>query len=190
STATPPRGSSSAPAGRSHPTWGRRPTGGRPGNRRGPSTGARSPGIGPRARRGTSTGSRSPGGAGAGASLTATGGRARTAGGSATTAARGGSVAVPGVVSGGPAFGGAILTGNASPFGVARSTLDVSRSTFTGNTATGGNGGAAGLPGGEGAGGAVSVTNGGAVELSPNPFHDKHAARRGGGPRAPGGQAP
>ena len=37
-----------------------------------------------------------------------------------------------GTLSGGAAFGGAILTGDASPFGVADSSLAVSRSTFVG----------------------------------------------------------
>src|SRR5262245_12679228 len=126
---------------------------------------------------------------GGGAILNLTGVMTVTRSDFANNAAQGGSVALPGVVSGGPAFGGAILTGNASPFGVAQSTLDISYSTFIGNTATGGNGGAAGLPGGEGAGGAVSVTNGSAVELSRNTFHNNMAAGGSGGANARGGNA-
>jgi hypothetical protein len=102
--------------------------------------------------------------------------------------AQGGSLAIPGVSLGGPGFGGAILTGNASPFGIAQATLNVSGSIFIGNTATGG-AGATGLPGGEGAGGAISAVNGAAVVLSRNAFHDNAATGGAGGENAAGGNA-
>ncbi|MBA4066699.1 MAG: hypothetical protein C0501_23935 [Isosphaera sp.] len=125
---------------------------------------------------------------GGGAILNLTGEMTITRSEFANNAARGGTVALPGVVSGGPGFGGAVLTGNASPFGVGPSRLDVSRSTFVGNTATGGVG-AAGLPGGEGAGGAVAVTNGSAADLGRNTFRDNTAAGGAGGANARGGNA-
>lgn len=102
--------------------------------------------------------------------------------------AHGGSVPIQGVSFGGPGFGGAIFTGNASPFGFAQATLDVNRSTFVGNSATGG-AGATGLRGGEGAGGAISAVNGADVGLSRNAFHNNAATGGTGGENAAGGNA-
>ncbi len=94
-----------------------------------------------------------------------------------------------GNTSGGAGFGGAVLTGDVSPFGIADSRLEVSRSTFVGNTATGGDGGAAGLPGGVGSGGAVAVSNGSDAEFSRNTFRGNAAVGGSGGADATGGLA-
>lgn len=89
--------------------------------------------------------------------------------------------------SGGPAFGGAILTGDASPFGIADSSLVVSRSTFAGNQAQAGAGVAEGIPGGQAGGGAVSVGNLSNAELARNEFVDNSATGGDGGQNADGG---
>ncbi|KAA5541856.1 hypothetical protein FYK55_16780 [Roseiconus nitratireducens] len=92
-----------------------------------------------------------------------------------------------GSTSGGPAFGGAVLSGNASPFGFAPSTLQISRSTFTDNAAIGGTGSVAGLQGGHAGGGAVAVGNAGTAELSRNEFGGNQALGGDGGMDADGG---
>lgn len=94
-----------------------------------------------------------------------------------------------GSTSGGPAFGGAILSGDASPFGVAESSLDVTSSIFVDNTATGGAGGVAGLPGGIAAGGAISLGNGTDAKLNRNTLRRNSAEGGIGGDDAAGGIA-
>jgi hypothetical protein len=126
---------------------------------------------------------------GGGALLNITGSMTVTRSSFADNAAVGGTVAIPGVTVGGPGFGGAINSSDVSPFGAGQSTLAVSRSTFTGNTATGGAGGAAGLSGGEGKGGAVYVTNGGEATLGRNTFSTSTAVGGPGGADAAGGNA-
>ncbi len=93
---------------------------------------------------------------------------------------------LPDSTSGGAAFGGAILSGDFSPFGQAESRLDVSRSEFVGNTAVGGAGGVEGLDGGVAAGGAVSVGNLGDAEFNRNTFRSNTVV---GGDGASGGVA-
>ena len=81
----------------------------------------------------------------------------------------------PDAVSGGAALGGAILSGDISPFAVADSTLRVIRSTFAGNTATGGDGGEADLPGGLASGGAIAVSSGSDAAIERNAFDGNSA---------------
>ncbi len=90
---------------------------------------------------------------------------------------------------GGPAFGGAITSGNISPFGISESSLLVKRSSFVGNAATAGDGGAAGLAGGQANGGAVAVNNLGVGELLHNQFVGNMATGGVGGSDAAGGIA-
>jgi hypothetical protein len=92
-----------------------------------------------------------------------------------------------GTLSGGAGFGGAILTGDVSPFGVADSSLAVSRSTFAGNTATGGSSSAENVPGGIASGGAISVGNGSDAVLERNTFDSNAVIGGAGGLDADGG---
>ncbi len=94
-----------------------------------------------------------------------------------------------GFASGGAGMGGAILTGDFSPFGAAESSLVVSRSTFVGNTAEGGDSFADSVPGGIAAGGAVSVGNGSDAVLERNRFEANGVVGGVGGPGASGGIA-
>lgn len=108
------------------------------------------------------------------------------------TAQGGGGIAglpLPDSTSGGPGFGGAILSGDASPFGIADSHLNVSRSTFVGNSAMGGDGRVNGIPGGQAAGGAISIGNGTDARLERNEFVENVAVGGGGGEDAAGGIA-
>lgn len=95
----------------------------------------------------------------------------------------------PDATAGGPAFGGAILSGDASPFGIAESQLSISGSSFWGNHATGGDGGADGLPGGIGSGGAIAANNGTDATLWRNRFGRNSATGGDGGTDADGGTA-
>lgn len=103
-------------------------------------------------------------------------------------AAEGGSGG-PDATLGGPAYGGAINTGDFSPFGDAESQLEVSRSTFVENTATAGDGSAVGMAGGQAGGGAISVGNLGDATLSRNHFTDNSVSGGAGGTDAAGGTA-
>ena len=103
--------------------------------------------------------------------------------------AHGGPGGTPGAIAGGPALGGAVSTGDASPFGVANSTLDLRDNVFVENTVTGGAGGAAGLPGGEAGGGAVAASNGTDAILRGNSFRENRAVGGQGGADADGGVA-
>jgi hypothetical protein len=92
-----------------------------------------------------------------------------------------------GTLSGGAGFGGAILTGDASPFAVADSSLLVSRSTFVENTAIGGSSSAENVPGGIASGGAISVGNGSDAVLERNTFDSNAVIGGAGGLNADGG---
>ncbi len=94
-----------------------------------------------------------------------------------------------GLLSGGAGFGGAILSGDISPFGAAESSLVVSNSTFVANTATGGSSAANDVPGGIAAGGAISVGNGSDARLKRNTFDSNAAIGGTGGLDANGGIA-
>lgn len=94
-----------------------------------------------------------------------------------------------GSTSGGPAVGGAVYSGNISPFGMDDSNLLIERSHFVGNSVTGGAGGAAGLVGGQASGGAVAVNNLGAGNLLRNEFLENSATGGVGGAGASGGVA-
>ncbi|MEQ9407846.1 MAG: hypothetical protein RIK87_08960 [Fuerstiella sp.] len=94
---------------------------------------------------------------------------------------------LPDSTAGGAGFGGAVLSGDASPFGIAESSLEISRTTFTQNVAMGGAGGVPGLTGGSGSGGAVAVGNGNDAELERNLFSGNLALGGAGGDGAAGG---
>ena len=101
---------------------------------------------------------------------------------------------LPDSTSGGAGFGGAILSGDFSPFGKGDSRLEVSRSEFVGNSALGGAGldgtdQDAALAGGAAAGGAISVGNLGDAELKRNTFRRNTAVGGDGGAGASGGVA-
>lgn len=93
-----------------------------------------------------------------------------------------------GATSGGPAFGGAILSGDVSPFGVAESSLRVANSRFVGNEALAGDGASDGAAGGLASGGAIQLVSGTDASLVGNLF-DSNAVHGGaGGPDAAGGR--
>jgi len=94
-----------------------------------------------------------------------------------------------GATLGGPAYGGAILSGDASPFGLADSLLEVTQSTFVANTANGGAGGEAGIVGGQAGGGAISLGNLTDAELTRNHFSENAVLGGVGGEDAAGGLA-
>jgi fibronectin-binding autotransporter adhesin len=94
-----------------------------------------------------------------------------------------------GSLSGGAGFGGAILSGDVSPFGGAESMLEISRSEFVGNVAMGGDSSEVGLPGGISAGGAIALSNGTDGRLSRNQFKSNQAVGGAGGSGASGGVA-
>lgn len=73
-----------------------------------------------------------------------------------------------------------MLSGNLSPFGLAQSSLHISRSTFEDNSATGGSGELAEVDGGLASGGAVAVGNGTDASLERNHF-DGNSAQGGAG---------
>jgi hypothetical protein len=77
---------------------------------------------------------------------------------------------IPASTSGGAGIGGAVLSGNLSPFALAQSTLHISRSTFENNSAYGGSGESQGVAGGLASGGAVAVGNGSDAKLERNHF--------------------
>lgn len=86
--------------------------------------------------------------------------------------------------SGGAGLGGAVLSGNLSPFGLAPSSLHISRSTFEDNSASGGSGELAAVDGGLASGGAVALGNGTTATLEKNQFEDNSVH---GGPGTRGG---
>jgi hypothetical protein len=88
---------------------------------------------------------------------------------------------------GGLAIGGAINTSNVSPFGFAQAELIVSNSTFLENGVVGGNSTTAGVAGGLGRGGAISVNNGATARLHGNRFRANFATGGQAGPDAVGG---
>ena len=94
-----------------------------------------------------------------------------------------------GATSGGPAFGGAIISGDVSPFGIADSSLRVTSSRFVGNSATAGGGASDAISGGIAAGGAINMDNGTMGMLIGNLFEGNTVRGGGGGPAAPGGLA-
>lgn len=77
---------------------------------------------------------------------------------------------------GGPAFGGAVLSGNISPFGSAPAELHVSRSSFEGNQANGGDSVVAGVNAGQASGGAIAIGNLSESSLRRNEFLENVAS--------------
>ncbi|MEM0924726.1 MAG: hypothetical protein AAGJ83_01690 [Planctomycetota bacterium] len=100
-----------------------------------------------------------------------------------------GGTGAAGDTSAGPAFGGAVASGDASPFGFGESELSIRRSTFVGNAAIGGDSGADGIDGGEARGGAVSINSGSEGRFLQNVFTDNQSLGGDGGMDANGGIA-
>ncbi len=94
---------------------------------------------------------------------------------------------IPDSTTGGGGIGGAVLSGDLSPFGLAESSLRVSRSTFKHNSATGGSGATAGVAGGLASGGAIAVGNGSDARLERNSFYENSVSGGAGGGGAEGG---
>lgn len=95
-----------------------------------------------------------------------------------------GVVGLPDSTTAGAGLGGAVLSGNISPFGFAQSSLHISSSTFEDNSATGGSGELALVDGGLASGGAVALTNGADARLVRNQFKTNSVQ---GGPGTEGG---